>query len=58
RVAVPSDPGVRHSRIVQHLNADWAPRPGAMAAIKSGVEAAARAMVRLGHFRINDVTIL
>lgn len=58
RVAVNSDAGTSHIRIVQHLLADWAGRPGAVAAIKDGVDGAVRAMATLGHFRIEDVTIL
>lgn len=58
RVPVSSDAGVTHIRIVQHLVADWATRPGAMRAIKDGVTASVRAMGSLGHFRISDVTIL
>lgn len=58
RVAVVSDAGTTHIRIVQHLLSDWATRPGAVRAIKDGVDGAVRAMTRLGHFRIPDVTIL
>lgn len=58
RVPVTSDAGTTHIRIVQHLNSDWATRPGAMRAFKDGVDASARAMTSLGSFRISDVTIL
>jgi hypothetical protein len=44
RLAVTSDAGTTHIRIVQHLVADWATRPGAMRAIKDGVAASVRAM--------------
>lgn len=58
RTPVTSDAGTRHIRIVQHLVADWATRPGAMRAFKQGVDASATAMSSLGSFRISDVTIL
>lgn len=58
RLPVTSDAGTTHIRIVQHLVADWATRPGAMRAIKDGVAASVRAMGTLGSFRISDVTIL
>jgi hypothetical protein len=58
RVPVHSDAGVTHIRIVQHLLADWATRPGATRAIKDGVTASVRAMGSLGHFSIPDVTVL
>ncbi len=58
RLPVTSEAGTTHIRIVQHLVADWATRPGAMRAIKNGVDASVRAMGTLGSFRISDVTIL
>ncbi len=58
RIAVHSDAGTTHIRIVQHLVADWATRPGAMQGIKDAVAASAREMATLGGFRISDVTIL
>jgi hypothetical protein len=58
RVPVTSEAGTTHIRIVQHLVADWATRPGAMRAIKDGVAASVSAMGTLGSFRISDVTIL
>lgn len=58
RLPVRSEAGTTHIRIIQHLVADWATRPGAMRAIKDGVAASARAMGTLGGFRISDVTIL
>ncbi len=58
RLPVTSDAGVSYVRIIQHLEADWATRPGAMRSIKDGVAASIRAMGSLGHFRIPDVTIL
>ena len=57
-VPVTSDSGTTHIRIIQDLVADWATPPGAMRSIKDGVMASARAMSRLGSFRIPDVTIL
>lgn len=58
RTPVTSDAGTTHIRIVQHLVADWATRPGAMRSFKQGVDASATAMSSLGSFRISDVTIL
>lgn len=58
RTPVRSDAGTTHIRIVQHLVADWATRPGAMRSFKQGVDASAAAMASLGSFRISDVTIL
>jgi hypothetical protein len=58
RVPVRSDAGTTHIRLIQHLEADWAARPGALAAIQEGVAASALAMSRLGSFEISDVTIL
>src|SRR5690242_17414077 len=58
RLPVTSEAGTTHIRIVQHLVADWATRPGALRAIKDGVAASVRAMGTLGGFRISDVTIL
>lgn len=58
RIPVQSDAGTTHVRIIEHLLADWAARPGAMAAIKEGVAASVREMGSLGSFRISDVTIL
>ena len=58
RLAVTSEAGTTHIRIIQHLVADWATRPGALRAIKNGVAASVRAMGTLGSFRISDVTIL
>jgi len=58
RTPVSSEAGTTHIRIVQHLVADWATRPGAMRSFKDGVDASARAMSLLGGFRISDVTIL
>ncbi|WP_395645631.1 hypothetical protein [Terricaulis sp.] len=57
-IMVTSDEGVTRIRFIQHLQADWALAPGAMRAMKDGAAAAARAMPRLGSFRIKDVTIL
>src|SRR6266852_9119325 len=42
RLAVTSEAGTTHIRIIQHLVADWATRPGAMRAIKNGVAASVR----------------
>ncbi|WP_155844822.1 hypothetical protein [Arenimonas oryziterrae] len=57
-VPITSDAGTTHVRIIQHLVADWATRPGAMRSLKEGVSSSARAMSALGGFRISDVSIL
>jgi hypothetical protein len=58
KTPVVSAAGTTHIRVVQHLLADWAARPGALSAINNGIAASTRAMRTIGTFRITDVTIL
>jgi hypothetical protein len=58
KTPVVSAAGTTHIRVVQHLLADWAARPGALSAINNGIAASTRAMRTIGNYRITDVTIL
>lgn len=57
RLPVNTSEGVRHIRIVQAFNADWAVAPAFTEQVADGVRATIAALGRIGPFKLNNVTI-
>lgn len=57
-VSVPTAAQVAQIRIIEHVAGDWAGGPDIIAAVHRGVQAAVRAMSRIGSFNLKNTTIL
>ena len=58
RVAVTTEAGTRHIRLLHDLHAGWAVSPDALQDYERGIRGAVAALAQIGPFRMDDVTVL